>query len=177
MFVSDLLKNARSRLPSPVANKAADIYQRVWEEKQRLENEQLAVAARWKELAELRSECAGPWERCAIRAQSEKKRKLDELEEEIRHIESGKKLKEFTDRVQPYIYEYQKRQFCRQPSEHVSGSGRPPEQSNAVLEEYTANVEGAVAQLDLQETDARLDCKEAMHGGGERIDEKPKFPL
>ena len=160
MFVSELLKSARPELPVAVSAKAKSIYERVREETRRLENEQFFVGEKKKELEALEKECAGPCKRFEIHAQREKKRKCAELRESIAFVESGKKLKEFADRVRPYIYEYQKQQFCRP----VTGDlGSAPEQSNTVLEEYSVDIEGAMAKFQLQASETCPECREVMH--------------
>ena len=62
------------------------------------------------------------------------------------------------ERVRPYIYEYQKQQFCR-PA--IGDLGR--EQSSAVLEEYGVDLEGAVAKFELQGSETCPECREVMH--------------
>ena len=164
MFVSDLLKNARPEEDAPsVQSKGSSIYDRIREEQRRIENEWFIVENKKKELEALRSTAHAPCKRHELRAQTEIKRKCEELQSDIAEIESGSRLRDFNLKASSYIHEYQKQQFCTLADDTPPARlGGPCEQSNAVMDEFAVNVEGGVPKFDIQCHDVCPICKEAM---------------
>jgi hypothetical protein len=159
MFVSDLLRSARPEEPQ-TAPKNCSIYDRVREQRRRLENERFTVDEKKREAEELLAGAQAPTKRIHIREQRERKRRAAELINEVHEIESGQRIESFDDAVRPYIFEYQRQQFCRpQTSGELQG---PVHSCNRVLDQYLVNVEGAVPNFDIQSQDLCPECKGAM---------------
>ena len=154
MFVSDLLKNARPEEDAPsVQSKGSSIYDRIREEQRRIENEWFIVENKKKELEALRSTAHAPCKRHELRAQTEIKRKCEELQSDIAEIESGSRLRDFNLKASSYIHEYQKQQFCTLADDTPPARlGGPCEQSNAVMDEFAVNVEGGCRSLTYSAT-------------------------
>lgn len=162
MFVTDLLKTARPETASPATPKWTSIYERVRGEQRRLENEWYVVDKRKKELEALRSMTEASCKRHEIREQRKMKRNCDEMQKEIEEIESGKRLRDFNVKAEPYIHEFQKQQFCRPPDNSSLQPRGMSEESSAVINEYNVNIEGGVPKFDIQCQDMCQSCKEPL---------------
>lgn len=168
MFVADLLKSSRPEAAAAAATpKGTSIYERVRCEQRRLENESFAVGTKKEELRALEEEVKRLTKRHQIHRKREAELACEELRKEVEEIESGARIDAFLKKAKPYVHEFQRQQFCRSPEATVADSasaqlGPSSEHTNAVLNEFLVNVEGAQPKFDVQANDLCPDCKEPM---------------
>lgn len=161
MFVTDLTRvgggrsdarktaSSASGTTSATLNTAAagahvpSIYERVRGQKRKLEAEREnceELRQRIVRLCEERDLCT---ERYKIRRRKELEETISQLEEELRRVESGEKIKEFLESSAPYLKAFQRQQFCRPQIKQAAAS----ELSNDSLPVTVAMVGGVPRQV------------------------------
>jgi len=165
MFIKDFARNASPEGASqaPAHGSSTTIYDKVRDEQRRLENEWFIVDEKRQALAKLHERIAS----LTKRYQFHEKRKLEaeakELDAEIESIAQGERIERFLERVQPYIYEYQRQQFCRPAVQTCEKSGLiAPEPVNAVINEFQIQIEKSIPKFDIQSQDMCATCKEPL---------------
>lgn len=161
MFVTDLTRvgggrsdarktaSSASGTTSATLNTAAagahvpSIYERVRGQKRKLEAERENCEELRQRIVKLREERDVCTERYKIRRRKELEETISQLEEELRRVESGEKIKEFLESSAPYLKAFQRQQFCRPQIKQAAAS----ELSNDSLPVTVAMVGGVPRQV------------------------------
>ena len=141
------------------------IYEKIKNQITVLEDEKKNIHERKRKLEEMKVERAN----CTKRYQIKLKRKFDEMiaceSEQIKEIESGKRVDDFKRSVEPYVQAFQQQQFCRPRQFSIENVGRTQnERSKAsqIIHEYTVNIEGGVPKFQIESKDTCEKCKQHM---------------
>ena len=156
LFMSDLMRSREAA--AAAAPRRAGVADRVRDAQRRLDNECWAVGLQKQRAEELEAAAAALTRRHELKRRRSLEAEAAELRREIEDLESGARRRRLQDKVEPFLREAQRQQFCRpQPQDAFA----QPSWETEVLEEFQVRVEGAAPKFEIQQTDSCAACGDA----------------
>lgn len=162
VFMTELLKSTKAEHAPSNAARSSSIYDKIKEQRRVLENEQWNVAEKKRRAEELQTELEALTKRHQGRLKRLRRAELETLQQEIRDIEEGVKLREFTQLTQPYVEECQKQHFCRASADKADDIFGEVSKASMIMEDYLVNVKGHAPKFNIQNSDLCPKCTHQM---------------
>jgi len=166
LFMNDIIRSSKldgasSSAQLSSSSKGLNIYDRIRDRQRLLENERWSCEEKKRKLEEMEEEIAGLVHRHQTRLKKIKTHEMEDLRKEIAYIESGQKLEDFMKVTSPYVQEYQKQQFCKTVESNDDIFAVVSKESK-VLEDFMTNIEGKPPKFQIQNSDICSTCSEQL---------------